>query len=466
MKSRFEVSTQGMRELQSGREPWQLAKELVSNAWDESTTICEVILESLAPRKARLTVYDDGGGFANIADAWTLMGHTPKRLNPTVRGRFNIGEKEILSIAINATIYTVGKIITFPKAGGRRVRKDPKPFTGTRVDCILPWGNRQVEAIADKLKTLLTPKGIKYTVNGETIPHIEPEQAIEATLDTVIQDRVGEPMRATRRRTTLELCPADTGWLYEMGIPVQTIECPFLVNVMQKIPLPPNRDTVRDSYLQDIYTAVLNTTVDEIDDVSATWVRLGVEDKDVAPETVKTVMRKRFGDKVLLYSSDHRANEKAEQAGFEIVHGRTLSQGERGAFQSVGLEHTSDRFPTSFGEAETIPFEEWTEGMKAVADYAKRLAGGLLHREIMVTMYKMPNSDTAADWLMGNLAFNVSRLGRAWFNQITWDTTRLLLHEFAHTNGTGHNWEYQKQLENLAGKAVHLALDKPEIFKG
>ena len=31
MKARFEVSTEGMRELQSGREPWQLAKELVED---------------------------------------------------------------------------------------------------------------------------------------------------------------------------------------------------------------------------------------------------------------------------------------------------------------------------------------------------------------------------------------------------------------------------------------------------
>lgn len=465
MKARFEVSTEGMRELQSGREPWQLAKELVSNAWDETTTLCEVSIKSIAPRKARLVVYDDGGGFTSIADAWTLMGHTPKRLNPTVRGRFNIGEKEILSIAVSATIYTSGKIITFPKTGGRQVRSNPKPFTGTKVDCILPWGNRQVEAIADKLKTLLPPEGIKYTVNNETVPYKKPDQIIEATLDTVLQDRINEPMRATRRKTTLELYPAETGMLYEMGIPIQPIECPFLVNVMQKVPMPPNRDVVRDSYLQDIYSTVLNATAETLEEVSATWVRLGVEDKDIQPDTVKTVMEKRYGDKVALWSTDQRANERALEAGYELVHGRTLSSTERETMQSVGLAHASDIFPTNWGDAETIPESEWTDGMRQVVAYAKRLSKELLGYAVSVSMYKMPKSQTGADFGNGILRFNVGRLGKAWFDKISPRTTSLLLHEFAHTNGNGHNWEYQKHLEELAGKAVHLALEKPEIFR-
>lgn len=466
-KARFEVSTEGMRELQTGREPWQLAKELVANAWDESTTVCHVILKSTGSRKATLSVYDDGGGFSKLEDAWTLMGPTPKRGNPTVRGRFNIGEKEILSVAVSAVIKTSGKIVSFPKTGGRLIRNNPKPFAGTQIDCVLPWGPRQVENTINKLKTLLPPKGIRYTVNDETVPYTQPSQVIETTLDTTIQDRVNEPMRGTRRKTTLEIYPAGTGMLYEMGIPVQPIECPFLVNVMQKVPMPPNRDVVRDSYLQDIYATVLNATATEIEDVSATWVRAGIEDKDVEPDTVKTVMQRRYGDKVLLWSSDQQANERAEQAGYEIVHGRTLGQGERLAMESIGLQHTSDRFPSLFGEAETIPYQEWTEGMKAVADYAKRLARELIHRGISVSMYRMPKSDTAADWSFTNtLSFNVSRLGKGWFNKITPATTSLLLHEFAHTDGTGHNWEYQRRLQDLAGKAVHLALDKPEIFKG
>lgn len=464
-KARFEVSTEGMRELQSGREPWKLAKELIANSWDESTNLCSVSIKSISSRKALLSVPDDGQGFARIEDAWTLMGHTPKRGNPTVRGRFNIGEKEILSVALSATIYTSGKIITFPKSGGRRIRANPNPLEGTRVDCYLPWGIRQVQSVTESLKMLLPPKGIEYKVNGEVISYKEPEQLIEATLDTVLQEGgLNQPVRITRRKTILELYPSEKGMLYEMGIPIQPIECQYLVNVMQKVPMPPNRDVVRDSYLQDIYATILNATADTLEEVSSTWVRLGIEDKDIQPETVKTVMNRRYGDKVVLWSSDYRANERALEAGYELVHGRTLSPLERQTMQSVGLAHSSDIFPTNWGDAEDVPESEWTDGMRRVVAYAKRLSKELLGYAVSVSMYKMPKSQTGADFHNGVLRFNVGRLSKAWFDRITPQTTSLLLHEFAHSKGSGHNWEFNKSLETLAGKAVHLALEKPRIF--
>jgi len=467
MKARFEVSTEGMRALQSGREPWQLAKELVSNAWDETTTVCEVELHPTSPRKAKLTVRDDGKGFADVKDAWTLMGHTPKRLNPTVRGRFNIGEKEILSVADSATIRTAGQIIRFPKSGGRFVRKEKSPFQGTEIICILPWGNRQVETTIAKLKMLLVPNGMQYRVNGDEISWLEPQQVIETTLDTVLQDAPNEPLRTTRRKTTLEIYPASQGVLYEMGIPIQPIDCPYLVNVMQKVPMPPNRDVVRDSYLQDIYTAVLNATAEQLTDneVSTTWVRSGIEDKEVNPEAIKAVMTKRYGDKVTLWSSDSRANERAIESGFELVHGKTLSPIERQAMQSVGLQHSSDIFPTNWGSAEGFPESKWTTEMKQIVAYAKRLYHELTGKTLEVSMYKMFQSSVAADFSNNLLRFNFSRLGYRWFESIRPEVTSLLLHEFAHTDGNGHNWQYEKQLEILAGKAVHLALEKPEIFK-
>ena len=252
--------------------------------------------------------------------------------------------------------------------------------------------------------------------------------------------------------------------LYEMGIPIQPIECPYLVNVMQKVPMPPNRDVVRDSYLQDIYTTVLNATAEYVEEPSATWVRQAIEDKEVMPEAIKTIIEKRYGDKVVLYSSDHKSNERAMESGYEVIHGRTLSPLERQAMENVGLVHSSDRFPTTYGEAEMVA--NLTEGMCRIVSYAQRLSKALLGHTIEVSFYKMPQSEVAADWCMGNLRFNVSRLGKAWFDTIGANQTGLILHEFAHHKGDGHNWEYQRSLQELAGKAVHLALDKPEIFKG
>ena len=250
MKARFEVDTKGMRALHAGREPWQLVKELIANSWDEPTASeCLVSLKSIGPRKARLDVYDNGVGFAKIEDAWTLMGHTPKRMSPTVRGRFNIGEKEILCVADWAQVKTAGKTITFPKTGGRSVRNGTED-KGTLVSCILPWGPRQVEETVARLARLLPPKGMTFIISGNHVPYQEPLKTAEATLETVLQASLTDCIRITRRKTTVEIYRGNgKGELFEMGIPVQSIECKYLVNVMQKVPLPPNRDVVRDSYL-------------------------------------------------------------------------------------------------------------------------------------------------------------------------------------------------------------------------
>ena len=130
---RLAVSTQGMRELHAGRPPWSLAKELVQNSWDEApaATVCTITVEPLTKGRTEdrgrtvITVTDDGPGFRDIADAYTLMGPTPKRVNPTKRGRFNVGEKEIISVASEATIETVGRTVVFPSDGGRGGQAQP-----------------------------------------------------------------------------------------------------------------------------------------------------------------------------------------------------------------------------------------------------------------------------------------------------------------------------------------------------
>jgi len=468
MRSRFEVSTEGMRELQSGRAPWQLAKELVSNAWDEETTLCKVDLYSIASRTAYLSVYDNGRGFKDIRDAWTLMGHTDKRLDPEVRGRFNIGEKEILSIAQEAKITTSGKVITFPREGGRHVTKDYRNQEGTLVEVWLTWGTNQVREVAERLKCMLVPQGVTYLVNGETVFPENPFKEVEATLETVLQDRAGEPMTTARRKAKVELYRLSNHGkpqLYEMGVPVQAMDCPYSVNVMQKIPLPPNRDTVKDSYLQDIYTLVLNATAEEVTDAAANWTRVAVEDKDVSPEAVKTIIRKRYGDKVALWSSDTRSNEKAMLAGYAIVNGRTLSEREREVFGNHGILHTSDVFPINYVHTDSLLEEQLTDGMRRVRVYAKQLYRGLFGRELRVSFYSNPHIGDAADFGYGEVSFNVGSLGRAWFDAIGEKATSLLLHEFAHTRGVGHEPSYYRSLEELAGRAVHLALERPDVFK-
>ena len=121
MKNRFEVSTQGMALLHDGRPLWSLVKELVANAWDEpSVTKCTVDIQSPMRGVIEIRVEDDGSGFSDIEDAYTLFAPTAKQSNPEVRGRFNLGEKELISIARDATVQTVGHTVSFPEGGVKR----------------------------------------------------------------------------------------------------------------------------------------------------------------------------------------------------------------------------------------------------------------------------------------------------------------------------------------------------------
>jgi hypothetical protein len=478
-KARFEVCTEGMKELQAGRAPWQLAKELVSNSWDEKATLCKVELVSETSMTAYLSVYDNGPGFADIADAWTLMKHTDKRLNPEVRGRFNIGEKEILAVAQKARITTAGKIIDFPKEGGRKVSSETKKSPGTRVEVWLTWGTNQVKETAEKLQRMMPPPGIDYIVNSKTVKPQTPCKTAQALLETVQQKELGAPIVHVRRKATVELYRnpnGDPSRLFEMGVPVQEIACPYSVNVLQKIPLPPNRDVAKASYLQDIYATVLNEMADEIKDPSATWVRSGIEDKSITKEAVETIVKKRYGDKVVLWSSNGRSNDAAVAAGYELVKGQTLSGGERQAFANVGIQHASEAFPRGGDRVRNYYTDDkLTDKMKAVRKYAEQLHLALIGKEVWVQFYCDIHDRDSANYGHYELNYNIGSLGKAWFEEgcelvnghyeFGWGVTSLHLHEFAHTKGIGHEPAYYRNLEDLAGQAVHLALERPEVFR-
>ena len=132
----------------------------------------------------------------------------------------------------------------------------------------MPWSINDAETLRQRLGLIRPPERSALRINGRKVTHPAPVKVHETTLDTVIQHAPGEPMRRTRRKTRSEILPPASpggkGWLYEMGLPVQEIDTPYDVNVLQKIPLNPNPDTVRESYLQDIYSELLNAMHDEM----------------------------------------------------------------------------------------------------------------------------------------------------------------------------------------------------------
>ena len=439
---RFEVDTLGMNQLHRDRQPEQLVKELVQNVFDEEATRCRVTIRA-EEAGVKVVVEDDGPGFRDIRDAYTLMGDTPKRMDPKLRGRFNMGEKEMLSIALRATIETRGWTVEFPEAGGRTVRKNRRR-QGTRVTAMMPWNEDQADRLAQRMGIIRPPDGMDYSVNGQRVKRKAELAVRTAVLDTVIQEAPGSPMRPTRRRTDLHVLPAENdgrSWIYEMGIPIQEIELAYSVDVMQKVPMPPNRDTVSESYLKKVYTEVLNTMYDEMPEetFSENWVSTGVENPAVDAEAVKQVIKSRYGDKVVTWSSNPEANMQAVDSGYQVLHPRSLGKSELENMRRLGGMQSSNQV---FGRSENNPeiIEPDDEARQRFAAWVKRM-GRYAGKNIRPVFIRDERSRTVASCTMNTenpeMRFNVHYLDEEFFRGQGEEQLELVIHELGHAETSG-----------------------------
>ena len=467
MKNRFEISAIGMKMLHEGRPLWQLVKELIANCFDEEISLCSVSINTVGKGIIEVIVEDDGQGFIDIEDSWTLMKPTPKRSNPNVRGRFNIGEKELISVSRNAIIETVGKSVIFDLKGGRKV-KNNKRENGTIITATVRGKQNEIQNTMETLRTFIAPKNVNYILNSnhiEVLPVYNREKitTFETTLKTVLASGLNEPIRNTTRKTKIDVYKPikEKGGIYEMGIYIQDTEMPYDININQKVPLPPNRDVVSNSYLQDVYAEVLGRVKDEVSESnsSASWINLALEDDRTTIETVRVMKEKQIGTNTVLWSTDQQANEDAIIDGKDIIHGRTLNPIVREKYKEVGLQTSHDVYG-----ADTIPrisFEDPTRDMLRVETYTRQLSQKLLGIDCEVTFSNNPTANQLASYnpSTNKLDFNVGRLGKKWFGNCPSEKhTSLIVHELGHANrGVNHHTgEYVDTLISMLTRYIHL----------
>ena len=255
-----------------------------------------------------------------------------------------------------------------------------------------------------------------------------------------------------------------------MGITIQPIDMPYDVDIQQKVPMPPNRDTVTNAYLQDVYAEVLTVVAKDLQksEASEAWVQMGVEDQRTPDDTVETVMKAKLGPNAVLHSTDTFANENAHDAGKDIIHPRTLSKKERQRFQDVGLVSSIVNYglKEKGGGLEELKEHSRTKDMEAVAQYAEWLGKKLLGFEIKVRFVQMKAvaDNRIAQYGSRTLDFVSNRLGNKWFEMAdgvpTQVQTSLIIHELAHEgySKTPHTGEYVHRIADLGAKATHIAL--------
>ena len=479
---RFEVSESGMRELNSGREPWHLVKELIQNAWDEApyATECRVTVEPQPEGDATLViVQDDGPGFANITDAYTLMGPTDKRLQPTKRGRFNLGEKDVISVAIEAEVETVGHTVKFPRTGSRE-RAVNSRARGTVVKALMPWNKEQSDQLVARLVRFIPPVDCSLIVNDfEVLPR--PAMEIRsATLQTETQYAPGEPLRTSPRPTKIHFLEPHQdangeGWLYEMGIPVRAADCPWDIDVMQKIPMPQQRNAVSEAYLNRVYAEALNATHGrlEADEFASQWVKRAIEHFRVTPEAIKSTVKGRYGSYKAVFSTlDSDANNRASYNGYAVINPGGLSKREIKAFRRhAGVRDSDEVFPPPKPPDIDYPpppgsnqerFAEWVTEMSRHCNLS-----------VTVRFFNEPRNERQADCEVSTetptLRFNEGSLGQTFFEP-PYESIKhwnLLLHELGHAlterPSAGHGEAWGEGVSKAGALiAVNINLDRAE----
>ncbi len=462
-KNWFEVSKEGLRELQEGKPKHWILRELVQNAWDEETKKCEVIT-TWSRAVAEITVIDDNPeGFKNITDAFTLFAPTSKRSDPEKRGRYNLGEKQVLALCDKASIVTTKGAVYFDKSG--RTMGFENRLRGSAVFVRVQMLRSEYEEMLEFAKQYLVPKHIEYIINGERIPYREPYKSVSTTLPTEYE--VNGAIRRTQRKTVIDIHKLRLGekaLLYEMGLPVTEIDCKYSVDVQQKVPLSIDRGMVPQSFLTTLYAEVLNATYMDIrsEDSSEQWVRAATGSNRVSEGAVRKVVTERWGDKVVVATpTDANSIDEAIAHGFKVLRGSELSKEE---WENVKRVEAIPSSTEMFGQGTTaaVPVKV-TEEMAMFADFAQRVAK--LCFGIPLTVRFATWRGVAAQYSSGMLTMNVGELGERFFTkEVTDRMIDNLIHELGHEGGNHTEHSYHEAITRISGILIIVALKDPKFF--
>jgi hypothetical protein len=450
MEGWFEVDKAGLGKILRRRGIEFVLWELVSNAWDSDAPWVAVRIHR-EPGERTVTIEvedDDPNGFRDVSHAYTMFADSCRRGDPSKRGRFNLGEKLVLAVAVEATIATTTSAIRFDAGGRHHLRA--KRARGSCVTVVVPMTREEQEQVEQKFAMLLPPIPTKLTTDqGNRDLDVQvPDAAFYAALDTVLPDEEGG-LRHVRRETEVEIYRAggqEGAWLYELGIPVVPLDGDaYSYNVKQKVPLSMERDNVPPSYLRALRVFAFNRMHESAtaEDCNATWVRDALTDDRVEPEAVRTAVEKRFGEKVVAYDpSDREANSRATAEGYVVVHGSQLSAREwdsvrrAEAILPAGRVTPSPKAYSASGrEQNVVPMSEWTEGMHRAAQFAGEFARRTIGTDVRVRWVAEDQTwpFRATFGPGGPLVLNRSAIPRREYEDgITEAFVELLVHEFGH----------------------------------
>lgn len=493
----FEVDKTGLSKLLDRRGRASVILELIQNAWDApGVRSVSVTLRSINGTTADLLVKDDSPeGFTNLEHAFTMFAESTKKNDPTLRGRFNLGEKLVLSICKSASIVTRKGTVAFGEDGTRTVTNHSaasiaaNPKIGTTFHAVISMSKSDIEDAAARVATLFPP--VPTTFNGKTI---EPRRPLGSRTESLFTEQADDQgiVRRVSRETVVELYEVrdgETASLYELGIPVCETDDRWHVNIKQRVPLNMERDGVTPGYLRRVRACALEIAAAnrllDAGTAAESWVDDAMSDPNFDADTSAAVVEARFGTKAVIHDpSDPEANKRAIAAGYTVIPGGAFGKAAWGAVKEGGNVLPAGKVtpsPKPYSPDGTpladYPVEQWNAGIHAVVWFAQQMAAAVLSvrpgaagKDINVRVV----CDTA--WRFnatygpsGTLVLNVGALSKQWFMQPVVDMTDmldLLIHEFGHEYESDHlSTRYYDALTRVGARTAVWLATHPEVLR-
>jgi hypothetical protein len=449
----LEIDIKGFAQILHNKGIARVALEPISNAFDTAATEIAVDFTQSGGWAELVVTDDDLDGFTDLKDAYTLYAPSTRRDDPTKRGRYGLGEKELIAVCSTggtvAVASTTGTI--FFEKDGRRRNSRVRTESGTALHARFRCTKEQSSEFEFLVGSLLAPANVKLVFNGEVIRYREPVKTVRESLRTIITDDEGN-LTNTTRITDVHLIEPES-WevptIFELGVPVVEHDGRWHVNVGQKVPLNADRDNVTPSYLRRLREIMLNEThelLDE-DDMKAPWVAQALP--TASPEAIRShVVAVHGEDAVIFDPSNPEASKRAVDNGRTVVYGRqypsdTWTRIKDNQILRPAGQVIQTAVPTSPDGKPPIDREIWTPAMFNVERYVKAAAQHVLGIEPEVEFQNI-NVSTAAGhagawWGDRTITFNLRFLGKQWPETVTTEELdRTLIHEFTHHTVEDH----------------------------
>jgi hypothetical protein len=472
----FEVDVTNMRKIMAARDKIFIIREMVQNAWDEPITRVDILLTPPDENgHSILKVTDDSpAGYINLSHSYTMYAESSKANDPTKRGRFNEGEKAVICLALEASVTTVSGQTCFDRE--HRWAGDKRRKRGSEFYMKFELTPKEYVDICRKTRLLIPPRDIITTFNGHEIPKQGACQIFETRLRTPLNGR-NEP-----RKTEVRLYDTKPGeaWLYEMGIPVVELgDDKWSINIMQKVPLGRDRNSVPASYIGDVRVAVFNKYYTKLSPMDACL--LSTQAAAAHPKSLKEAvianLKDRFGDKYALEdTNDKGANLEFVSQGGIVIQRNDLSPEMKRRLKKIrDPKHPTKTFVKRTGELTPtdieVPLDKVVHPDNYDADtehfvaLAERLAPRLINRVVVVKVIDDADAEIRGCWQHESGVMHVNLAYQDVSDpESSYD---LMIHEFAHNtlNSNAHLKDiFYQTVQELAGKITVLALEEPELF--